>query len=126
MAAPLLAQVYFIINKESGLACDLGPGIPGSERPVIGLPFNGHDSQKVLSIIINDPSTSSFCWSNLGLVSSQWRFTRYDQYWVIQNITDGRFMDIQTPPGVAPGAPVITKDEREWEVAHDEQFDGWR
>ena len=119
MSKPVSGLVYYIINQEFGLAWDL---FQGNMDFVVGARPNKQSSQKVRSTAIDDPSNLS----NLCSISSQWRFLEIDGFWVIENISNLQFANVEHADPILPGVKVITANPRNWELIPDPEFDGWR
>ncbi|KAF9646501.1 carbohydrate-binding module family 13 protein [Thelephora ganbajun] len=95
-------QAYFIINKKSGTAFDLSGQ---DQRSIIGFNLHRGENQK-------------------------WRFVQQDGGWTIQNLYNGKYLDVDIPNTFTDGVRVIaidTNNPRRWDVRRDQQdVNGWR
>ncbi|KAF9779262.1 carbohydrate-binding module family 13 protein [Thelephora terrestris] len=98
---PDSGRAYFVINQKSGTALDLSGQ---DHRSVIGFHLQRSENQK-------------------------WRFDQHQDGWTIQNLYDGKFLDVNVPNVEGDGVSIVavsTNNPRKWEVRYDDQFGGWR
>ena len=118
---PNSGSAYFIINTKSGTALDLSGD---DQRSIIGFNAKRSDNQKVRYPATPRPLPIV----DLIAILPQWRFIYHsdDDGWTIQNVYDGKYLDIP-PVNPVDGTNVIAIDTptpRRWDVFQD--GDGWR
>lgn len=121
---PTSGHTYFIINKKSGTSFDLSGE---DQRSIIGFEQRRGDNQKVRSTAA--PRWLSAMVIELISIFSQWRLTENSGSWTLQNVYNGKYLDVDIPDTYKDGERVVavdTKNPRKWDIQYDQQFDGYR